>query len=165
MEFEAFSIISDFKKYNDKTGEIVIITDKKYLNSYEIEYRGGKGIRWRIRYSHEWQNIPIYCVEAIINPKVLSSGFPDYFNVASYQEIKVALDIFDVEAQKISNKLETLSSYKVKRIDYCVNFSIRELGINCTVEEIMALELLPLHAVVVLFCTIYRKCLAFLYIF
>jgi len=118
---------------------IIIIKDKEYPNNYAIEYRGGRGIRWRIKYSHEWHGIPIYCIEARINPKVLSSGVPDYFNVANYQEIKVALGKFDTEAKKISDKLETLSSYKVNRIDYCINFDIKELRIDCAVEEIMAL--------------------------
>jgi len=139
VEHEAFTIIADFKKYNTMTGEILIIKDKEYPSNYAIEYRGGRGIRWRIKYSHEWHGIPIYCIEARLNPKVLSSGVPDYFNVANYQEIKVALDKFDTEAKKISDKLETLSSYKINRIDYCINFDIKELGIDCTVEEMTAL--------------------------
>jgi len=140
IESEAFSIIADFKKYRDKTGEIKIITNDKYPNNYEIKYHGGKGIIWRIRYSQDFQgSIPIYCIDAIINPKVLSSGFPDYFNVANQEEIKIALTKLIEEAKKISNRLcESLSS-RLNRVDYCINFDIDKLMIPCTAEQMMEL--------------------------
>jgi len=140
VEHVALSIITDGKEYNKEATTIKIIPSEEYSRSWDIKYRGGgKGIIWRIRYSHEWQGIPIYCIEAIITPRVLSSGIPDYFIVANQHDIKTALSKFNVEAKKISDKLETLSSYKINRVDYCINFSLKELGIDCPTKDLMAL--------------------------
>jgi len=140
VEHVALSIIDDAKRYRNETDKIKIISSKKYPHSWDIKYHGGKkGIIWRIRYSHEWHGFPIFCIEAIINPRVLSSGIPDYFTVANQKDIRPALSKFDIEARKISDKLGTLSSYKLNRVDYCINFSMKELGVNCTIEYMMAL--------------------------
>jgi len=139
VEGEAPSIMADFRRYRDKTNEIKIITNKKYPNSYEIKYHGGKGLTWRIRYSHEWHGISIYCIDAIVNPKVLSCGFPDYFNSANHEEIQTALSKLPDEARKISGRLYELFPFRINRVDYCINFDMDRLQTGCTVEQMMEL--------------------------
>ena len=89
IESHALSIARDAKKFRDKTGEIVIMTDKEYLDSYKIMYHSWKGIRWRIRLSANPCTIPIYCIDAIITPRVLATEEPDYFTAADHSDIQI----------------------------------------------------------------------------
>ena len=80
----------------------------------------------------------IYSIEATINPKILS-GITDYITAANQNDIDVAIQNYITEANKISDLLGRLDLYKLKRIDYCVNFYLPELGIGCSRTQIMEL--------------------------
>ena len=142
---KAFAIIAQVKKYRDRTGEIFIKTDDDLDKSYrklnaefEIKYYGAKGITWRIRPSHEIDGCQIYCIEAKITPRILASGRPDYFTAANQADIKFALEKFAPEPSKISSLLSELT-FKLNRIDFCIDFDIGKLGYTCTVDEMFKL--------------------------
>ena len=114
---------------------------------YTIVYPNkGKGIKWRLRFSHSSPKYFNYdqdddrpcSVQAIINPKLLI-GIKDYITAANITCMEEAATIFNCEAKRISPILGWCRDYKFTRVDYCVNFDIKELDIKCSPEMMMAL--------------------------
>lgn len=79
-----------------------------------------------------------YLVEVTVNPKILG-GIHDYINAAIEDDIGIAAVKFDRISRSISPVLRTFEHYQIKRIDYCINFSLNELAPWCTSEQIMKL--------------------------
>jgi hypothetical protein len=141
-------LVKDFEKYRDSTGKVAIIYPggSKYNDScYEVFYNdvGSKtdkkvGILWKIRKCNGVGGFTAYQIEATINPKVLS-GITDYITAATGYDLTTAASNFNAEAAKISRIIGKLYQYKIKRIDYCINFNLKELQIECTTEQMMEL--------------------------
>jgi hypothetical protein len=159
------TLLEDIKRYECVTKNIRFrpIKDHRYDNSKDevvkrvvsrptflrIEYLNEiKGIHWDIfhsRDSYSKFNADIrheeprpYSIMATINPKIFS-GIIDYLRAANESDIINFESKFNYESAKISSILENLSTYVINRIDYCINFDLRELGIDCTPELIMKL--------------------------
>jgi len=161
---EAWTLYRDFKKYENETGNIRVRPSKKFkvnpnaddftkrLNSsmpiyHIIEYPGEyKGLRWELRlskkspaYIDNYSNEDMPCsIKTKINPKVLA-GIIDYLTAADESCLKDVETNFDLEASKISPILGKFSLYGLSRIDYCVNFDLKELDIGCSPELMMLL--------------------------
>ena len=146
------TLLKDFRRYASET-ELVRVRPmrdnfgNRIYNSHIIEYTcGRKGLTWSITYNAMLGDNP-YIVRATINPKILI-GTKDYIAAASVIFMKDVMQIFDLEARQISRNLEPFSSYFLGRIDYCVNFDLKELGLACTPQQIIKLikqSAIPLH--------------------
>lgn len=140
---EADSLLKDFKRFRDQTGEICIIGPKKYDKDpfgrhwvvvYPKQY---KGISWKIRFSNKgfYANgeFKPCSIKAIINPKILT-GEKSYIVAANADYSEEVEKIFNQEAEKISPVLRRFNDYSLNRIDYCINFNVSELNFNCPPE-------------------------------
>lgn len=77
-------------------------------------------------------------IKARINPK-LFTGIRDYLSASSAVNMEGVEERFNLEATKISPLLGSFDDYEFNRIDYCVNFALRELGIDC--DPLLIMEL------------------------
>lgn len=77
-------------------------------------------------------------IKARINPK-LFVGISDYLSAAGTDSLEEVETLFNMEAAKISPLFGCFDDYEFNRIDYCVNFALRELGIHCNPLLIMEL--------------------------
>ena len=131
---ETKQLLTAFSKYSSMTGEIQIYTDK-YGNKIIKFYSEDRGIEWMIRYNiwlHEVDLLVDY-LYVTINPKILG-GIKDYITAATIDDMDAAITNFNSISQSISPILDNFDYYAITRIDYCVNFSLRELAPNCTPE-------------------------------
>lgn len=143
---EISQLIKHFKKYSHDTGllQMYISDGKKYSEytgkiSLHIKYNGvDRGIKWVIKRNSQQLAFKSYIIEATINPKILA-GISDYITAATYDDMNGAIDKFNTISQEISPLLGVFDCYTIKRIDYCINFSVNELAPGCTPEQIMAL--------------------------
>ncbi len=130
-------LINDFKKYCKKTKTIKIYPDKNENIAIDF-YREDKGIKWVIKRNILTKKSYVDIVEVTINPKILG-GIQSYITAATYDDMKTAIENFNSISKSISPLLHTFADYKLKRLDYCVNFSINELLPGCIAEQIMDL--------------------------
>lgn len=131
-------LISDFKRYSKETGAIQIYEDHgntriKFLNR-------AKGIEWLIRSDVYLQNlgVAVDIIETTINPKILG-GIHDYITAATYDDMEAAIENFNRISSCISPGLGRFEDYSLKRVDYCINFSLNELAPGCTYDQMMKL--------------------------
>ena len=96
------------------------------------------GVKWMIRSDMQSDAYKEYTIEATINPKILG-GNCDYINAATEDDMEVAAINFNRMARSISPVLRTFEHYKIKRIGYCVNFSLSELAPGCSSDQVMKL--------------------------
>ena len=96
------------------------------------------GIKWMIRSDMQSDAYKEYTIEATINPKILG-GSRDYINAATEDDMEVAAINFNRIARSISPVLKTFDYYRIKRIDYCVNFSLNEFAPGCSSDQVMKL--------------------------
>lgn len=140
---EADSLLKDFKKYRNNTGEIYVdgpyIYPKDPIGRHcEIKYLNqGKGISWKIRFSNhgffaDGEYKPC-SIKAIINPKILTKE-KSYIVAANASYLEEVEKLFNQETEKISPMLRRFSNYSLNRIDYCINFDVSELNLNCPPE-------------------------------
>lgn len=143
---ETSQLIKHFKKYSHDTGLLqMYISDGKKYSEYtgklrlHIKYNGvDRGIKWVIKRNSQHIDFKSYIIEATINPKILA-GISDYITAATYDDMEGAITKFDTISQEISPLLGVFDCYTIKRIDYCINFSVDELAPGCAPEQIMAL--------------------------
>ena len=158
---QAKQLLSDFMRYRDATNEITVYipkdekerieSAKKFRESthiktlilpqkWKIDYihDEDKGISWTLKYFTLSSQFKEYIIEARINPKILI-GIQDYISAAVGDHLKFAGQRFDERTEKISRILGKFDFYKLKRVDFCINFDLMELGINCTPEQMMRL--------------------------
>lgn len=135
---EAKCLISDFKKYSKETGAIQMFQDHGNLR---IEFLNrAEGISWLIR-PDVWLErfrLSVDIVEVTINPKILG-GIRDYITAATYDDMETAIANFNRISSSISPMLGRFGEYRLKRIDYCVNFALNELAPGCTYDQMMKL--------------------------
>lgn len=129
---------SDFKRYSKETGAIQMYEDHgnlriKFINRAE-------GIEWLIRSGVYLQNlgVAVDIIEVTINPKILG-GVQDYITSATYDDMEAAIANFNRISSSISPGLGRFEDYSLKRVDYCVNFSLNELAPGCTYDQMMKL--------------------------
>lgn len=96
------------------------------------------GVKWMLRSDMQSDAYKEYTIEATINPKILG-GNCDYINAATEDDMEVAAINFNRMARSISPVLRTFEHYKIKRIGYCVNFSLSELAPGCSSDQVMKL--------------------------
>ena len=151
---EAKELYFDFCNYRDTTGKIKMYvptgdknwtyatgdhfrTIKKTPKVWRIDYIDDrKGISWTLRFYNHSGKFKTYLVEAKINPKVFV-GIKDYIRASDSRYLLEVERKFNEEASLISPLLGQFSLYTPKRIDFCINFDLRELGIFCTPEQMM----------------------------
>ena len=141
---EEFSLNSAFYDYMRKGGQITkepIKNKKGQVIGLEYAYKKdhSTGIRWKVFNIEGKNNLRIYRVQAIINPKVLLSKDKDYIGITTESDIHEIKDAFNNVARKISPILGSFDSYSISRVDYCGNFYLEELKIPCTPERMMKL--------------------------
>lgn len=147
-------LINDFTEYSHDTGLIRIyhVDGRGKYSEYHHSsddsptpinlrisyYQDDKGIKWLMRNNTLNQGSKSYVVEATINPKILG-GIHDYITAATFDDMPAAIANFNHIAQSISSLLESFDHYRLKRVDYCINFDLNELAPGCDPELIMKL--------------------------
>lgn len=133
------ALMKCFKDYSQKAKDIKIYEDDKVKGIYHIEFIGeDRGVRWVLYYNNSSKKFRYYGIEVIINPKILS-GEKDYIVAANETHLPKAAAEYNALVKGMSDKLPLFADYKIKRIDYCINFDICELGINCDLDLLIAL--------------------------
>ena len=105
---------------------------------FNIEYIERTGVSWTLRFSNQSPDHKTFTLEATINPKILS-GILDYITAANEDDMQNIPNLLNQEIRRISTEIPSLGWFKFKRIDYCVNFDLEELGIPCTSQQMMSL--------------------------
>lgn len=155
---EAGLLYMAFKDHNDA----YIIPDKNnksvpknnndpfffsFSNYYYVIYNDkNKGLSWKLRTSvsspyfrSKSENEHKPCsIQVKINPKIFT-GITDYTATSAWECLKDVETRFNLEANKISPVLGDFGSYLLNRIDYCVNFHLKELCRSCTPEQVITL--------------------------
>jgi hypothetical protein len=117
-----------------------------YIYCLEIVYPNtDKGIRYILshngsspRYYQSLDEEKAWSIKAIINPK-LFTGIKDYVTTADERYLEEVRKLFDIEVSGISPILKSFNHYSLNRVDYCINFDIDKLKMNCTKEQMMIL--------------------------
>lgn len=155
---QAKRLKEDFQRYSKETGLIKIYPLDAPRRTTRIVYDGGKatrirevksnykvsyyqqdhGIEWLIRYNNWSSDFQSYIIEVTINPKILG-GIHDYVTAATYADMEAAIINFNHESARISPILMDFECYRLKRIDYCINFDLNELVPGCDPNMIMEL--------------------------
>lgn len=135
-ENEFLLLMEDFRKYSEQTGLIRIY--KENDDCHITYHREDKGIRWRIRQCDYYYTLSLRLVEVKINPKILS-GIHDYITAATYADMETAITAFNRISEQISPILKDFSHYHIQRLDYCINFDLKELTGGCGTELVMDL--------------------------
>jgi len=91
-----------------------------------------------LKFNNDSSTFKEYILEVRINPKILA-GIKDYITAANGSYLTAVAKRFNEEASKISKILGKFSWYKLKRIDFCINFDLKEMGYTCTPEEMIKL--------------------------
>ena len=132
-------LFKDFKKYSKDTGLIQIYPPDDNTKKFRVNYPNeDRGIEWMIWFNNWSRDFKSYIVEVKINPKILG-GIHDYLTAATYDDMEAAITNFNLESKRISRILGDFSCYRLKRIDYCINFHLDELIPGCSPEQIMKL--------------------------
>lgn len=138
-------IMNDGKLDSDELTEKLKSGSRYFLIEYTTKH---KGLSWLLRLSPKSPGFITFdsskdddhpcSIKARINPK-LFVGIKDYLSAASAENLEGVEELFNLEAAKISPLLGSFNDYEFNRVDYCVNFSLRELGIDCDPLLIMDL--------------------------
>jgi hypothetical protein len=140
-----------FDTYRDKNPDLVMesLNSKPKLMAdgslrmlcpgYVFRFKGiDCGIKWKLWFNDTNSNFKYYGIETIINPKILS-GEKDYITAANEDHFRKVEIAHDELTKQISPRLPTFDMYSLKRMDYCVNFDLPELGYNCSPELFLEL--------------------------
>lgn len=152
---EALQLIQTFRKsrdvyFQESDGKFTSLSygsSRYYIIRYRQRY---KGLSWSLRYRREspdYMRPPLSerldrdkccTVKARINPKILL-GLDDYIAASDSSYLQAFISAFNQEVRRISPILKDFDSYSLGRIDYCVNFDLADLRINCHPEDYMVL--------------------------
>jgi len=117
-------------------GELSLENSRVLKIVYKSEDR--QGLSWILWYDNHSREYSEYIIEAKINPKVFI-GISDYITASNESHLLEVERKFNDEVNKLSPLLGRFAEYKPKRIDYCINFDLRELGVTCTPMQMMRL--------------------------
>ena len=136
---DILQLLSDFKKYGQETESIQIYPNERQDIVIRFSLQD-KGIRWLIHKDVYLERLRgcVDILDVTINPKILS-GTSDYITAAEYSDLNVAITNFNRICKNISPILRDFKRYSLKRIDYCINFSLNELVPGCTAERVIDL--------------------------
>lgn len=115
-----------------------LIDKNKNKIGWKFYYQKNKGIQWILfNYNVDYQ-LTYRQVQAIINPKAFLEK--EYIQAARESDLESVKIAFDQEAAKISSSLlSSFRDYTLKRVDFCINIDLNELGIPCNSEDMMKL--------------------------
>ena len=152
--YELKEILNAFKSYSKETGLIKIhgfgkkTKYKKYDNTefetytnYNIFFYNQQkyGVSWTLKFCNYSSNYRFtYIIEARVNPKILI-GTNDYITASSEGDFEQLQLCYNNLVKSISAEIPLFSEYTICRIDYCINADIKEMGYDCTAEELMEL--------------------------
>lgn len=100
-------------------------------------FKNNKGIRWHLLSFKAENGFYWHGLITIINPKALVER--EYIVAANENNLTAVEEIYNSKASKISSLLSKYGESSVNRIDFCVNIDLRELGINCSPEQMIEL--------------------------
>ena len=144
---EADALMYYFQHYSKKTGNIEIIKDLPGLkNAYLIRFIGkDRGVKWILHFNNTVKEFRYYGIEVVMNPKILADE-NDYVKASDETHLPKAIVAYNDLVKEISDellmfdmKLPLFANYLIKRIDYCINFDIRELGYFCDIDLLIDL--------------------------
>lgn len=155
LHYDVARLIQDLHEYSRNTGNIRMFhVDGKGTHSdyhpadgiasplptnLKIRYcKDNIGIKWDITFNNWDCNFQSYIIKATINPKILG-GIHDYITAATYHDMEAAIANFNCEAKRISPLLKSFDDYKLNRLDYCLNFDLKELAPGCDYQQIISL--------------------------
>ena len=152
--YELKEILNAFKNYSKETGLIKIhgfgkkAKYKKYdgtelesYTNYNIFYYDEQkyGVSWTLKFCNYSSNYRFtYILETRINPKILI-GENDYITASSEKDFAQLRVCYNNLVKSISTEIPLFSEYAICRIDYCINADVKEMGYDCTAEELMEL--------------------------
>ncbi len=131
---------NDFSAYKYKNKDIqgFPIKDKSDKTiGWEYTYKKHKGIRWVLLSSEAPNGFSWQGVAVIINPMALTEG--NYIVAAQRDALERVEKIFNDEAGRISPVLLKFGLCSLNRADFCLNIDLKELGIPCSPEMMIAL--------------------------
>ena len=133
-------LVSDFSIYRNKNKDIQSFplenkNGKKI--GWEYTYKKYKGIRWLLLSSEAADGFPWQGIAVIINPMALTAR--NYIAAAQEDSLESVEKIFNDEARKISSILLKFGHCSLNRADFCLNIDLKELGIPCSPEMMIAL--------------------------
>jgi hypothetical protein len=161
---EARALYQEFKTYRDLYPHRIFIippddsnerlneSDNHWLRYnapkfHNIRYRKPIGIEWVLKFDSRSpsrgvrgiHDEPRPCsIKATINPKILA-GIRDYVTAADESYLDNVRENFDREVERISPLIGRFDRFLLNRVDYCVNFDLDELGIECSPDDMMKL--------------------------
>ena len=155
--YEGSALLNHAYECRDRTGAVTVrqlglddadsdtddFTEKLKSKSryFLIEYTAKhKGLSWLLRLTPKSPGFIIpdsnrgdvdrpCSIKARINPK-LFTGIRDYLTAATADNLGDVETRFNLEAAKISPLMSRFADYEFSRIDYCINFALRELGLH-----------------------------------
>ncbi len=136
-----------FKSFNNDPRILPISsTDERTgIKYYSMTYKKDIGITWKLTFATISRSFVDFfdetrpcTIKVKINPKLLA-GIRDYVTAADQSYLDTVIQNFNREASRISKLLGTFDQYSFNRVDYCINFDLRELCIGCTVKQMMKL--------------------------
>ena len=132
---EFFKLTQDFISYAN-TNKDMKRFPMKNQKGWEYTYEKNKGIRWLLLSSKK-NGFTIQGVLVIINPQALIRN--NYITAANESDLKEVERIYNSEAARISPILSEFGLCSLSRFDPCINIDLKELGVLCTPEQMMAL--------------------------
>lgn len=130
---------------------------KNQSRYFLIEYTTKqKGLSWLLRLSPKspgffispGDDVDHPCsIKARINPKPFT-GIREYLAAANADCLDKTETLFNHEAAEISPVFGHFEDYEFNRIDYCINFALKELGIDCDpllIKELFRRSNIPKH--------------------
>lgn len=139
-EEDYLSLCIHFRKYQNQNPDMKgypIKDQRGNIIGWKYSYRQNKGIQWMLlcnkaKNGFSWQGIT-----SIINPKALVES--NYIVAAGESDLEVVEEIFNQEVARISPILWQFGRSSVNRADFCMNLDVKELGLPCAPEQMMAL--------------------------
>lgn len=141
---EADELLTCFERY-EATGKIRVLqiyeSSKKKVLKIDYLSDNEKGITWVLKsysYQKDLKDVWLHFIEAKINPKILA-GTPNSTSTEDY--IKILEKSFGENAKEFSEipSFHCLANYNLIEIDYCIDFDLRKLGIECSPELLIEL--------------------------
>lgn len=124
---ESRRYFNSLKIYSKRT-ESKLFPIKK-TKTYMMIPKNKKGIIWHFKSSNNGDGFSYYSIEAKINPKVFS-GIGCYVAVSTEEDLERINTAFQNECREIFEISHTLNDFDLRRIDYCINFDVKDSGLE-----------------------------------
>ena len=149
---QAKELLDIFKDYSKTTGKIKyrgLGKERTITNhcgatcivysQYEIKFtEWGKGIMWIISFIETKKGFKYGKIDVIFNPGLLFGG--NNFIIANDETCLDKIPAkYNSIIKEISDDIPPFSSYKLTRVDYCINFDLKELRLLIPTKRMMEL--------------------------